>query len=129
APGDAPVWLMAHLDSKSQPVPIAGRAAAISLTALLLGAALVYAAAQWAGLATGAHWLAFTIAGVLVALPIIATTVGSRSPGALDDASGVATVLLAAAALPRDRACGVCLTSAEELGLAGARAWVATRRA
>src|SRR5690606_294120 len=33
----------------------------------------------------------------------------------------------AASALPADRPCGVCLTSAEELGLAGARAWVARR--
>jgi hypothetical protein len=37
------------------------------------------------------------------------------------------TVLLAAADLPADRDVGVLVTSAEELGLAGARAWVRGR--
>ena len=45
---------------------------------------------------------------------------GARSPGALDDASGVVTVLRAIELLPRDLSIGVLLTSAEELGLAGA---------
>jgi hypothetical protein len=61
--------------------------------------------------------------------------VGARSAGALDNASGVAAVLLAAeelaasgavrddgTALPRAPV-GVLITSAEELALAGARAW------
>jgi putative aminopeptidase FrvX len=41
----------------------------------------------------------------------------------LDNATGVATVL-AAVEEARESPCRVCLTSAEELGLAGARAWV-----
>jgi hypothetical protein len=49
--------------------------------------------------------------------------VGARSPGALDDASGVATVLRVAELLGPETEIGVLLTSGEELGLAGARAW------
>jgi putative aminopeptidase FrvX len=60
------------------------------------------------------------------AIPLIVCTVGNNSPGALDNASGVATVLAAAEQIARndpDACFGVLLTSAEELGLAGARAW------
>lgn len=71
---------------------------------------------------TGA-WLAVNGVAILAAIPVIATTVGARSPGALDNATGVATVLTAVAEA-RGSHIGVCLTSAEELGLAGARAWV-----
>ncbi|HEX5830528.1 MAG TPA: M28 family peptidase, partial [Gemmatimonadaceae bacterium] len=65
--------------------------------------------------------------GVLAGIPIVLTTVGARSHGALDNASGVTVVVGAALALPPDAAIGVLLTSAEELGLAGARAWARTR--
>lgn len=129
--GGAPrVWLVAHLDSKSQPVPMAVRVAGIvAAVVATLGAGAV-AVAQLAGVAAAsAWWPAVTIAGVLGALPVVATTVGARSPGALDDASGVATVLAAVAALPADVPLGVLLPSAEELGLAGARAWAAARAA
>jgi Zn-dependent M28 family amino/carboxypeptidase len=45
----------------------------------------------------------------------------------VDNASGVAAILGAALALPRELPLGVLVTSAEELGLAGARAWVGAR--
>jgi len=48
--------------------------------------------------------------------------VGARSDGALDNASGVAAVLAAADLLDPSARVGVLLPSAEELGLAGARA-------
>ena len=35
------------------------------------------------------------VLAVVGAIPVIATTVGARSPGALDNATGVATVLAA----------------------------------
>ncbi len=125
--GDPPlIWLMAHLDTKSQPVPIALRAAAITATALLLAVALVLVTAQLLGASSGGWWIPWTLATVATALPIVATTVGNHSPGALDNASGVATVLLAARLAPESVRVGVCLTTAEELGLAGARAWVAS---
>jgi hypothetical protein len=68
-------------------------------------------------------WIPITALGVLAALPVAASVVSARSPGALDNASGVATVLRAAELTPSHLPIGVLLTSAEELGLAGARAW------
>ena len=120
------VWLVAHLDSKSQPVPILLRAAGIVVFALAWIAALVLA---WLGPDRVGAWGAVAAIGVLGSLPVILTTVGSESPGALDNASGVATVLLAAELASPTQPLGVLLTSAEELGLAGARAWAASRAA
>jgi hypothetical protein len=125
------VWLVAHLDSKSQPVPMLLRAGGITLASLAWLAAIALALVEWrVGGAAGTWrdaWIIVAGAGVLASIPIAATTVGSRSAGALDDASGVATVLAAAALVPRTQPLGVVLTSAEELGLAGARAWVRGR--
>ncbi|HET7584165.1 MAG TPA: M28 family peptidase [Gemmatimonadaceae bacterium] len=121
------VWLVAHLDSKSQPVPIAVRAFGVmaSIAVWLLAIALAASgSAGWIG--APALWPWIGVAGAVAALPVIASVVSARSPGALDDASGVATVLLAAAEVDDERV-GVLLTSAEELGLAGARAWVRAR--
>jgi Zn-dependent M28 family amino/carboxypeptidase len=57
-----------------------------------------------------------------------ASLVGNDSDGALDNASGVATVLEAVQSWTRDAPVGVLLPSAEELGLAGARAWGTERQ-
>jgi hypothetical protein len=127
--GEPSVWLMAHLDSKSQPVPIGARALGIALTALAWTAAIVVAVAQMAGAPVGGLWPWVSGVGVLAGVPVALSVVRARSRGALDDASGVATVLLAALAAPPSLPLGVALTSAEELGLAGARAWVAGRPA
>jgi Zn-dependent M28 family amino/carboxypeptidase len=65
---------------------------------------------------------------VLVGAPLVmASVVGARSNGAVDNASGVAAVLDAAERLAPHANVGVLLPSAEELGLAGARAWVRGR--
>jgi len=119
------LWLLAHLDSKSQPVPILVRAAGITLLGMVWVAELSLALLQLAsgGGGMAGAWLALNAVAILAAIPVIATTVGARSPGALDNATGVATVLTAVAEA-RGSHVGVCLTSAEELGLAGARAWV-----
>jgi len=127
--GEPRLWLVAHLDSKSQPVSIAVRALGVSLSIVAWCAALVLAALQLAGRAGGAAWPSVSLLGMVAGLPVALSVVGSRSPGALDNASGVATVLLTAATLPPSAPVGVLLTSAEELGLAGARAWVAARGA
>jgi hypothetical protein len=121
--GSPAVWLVAHLDSKSQPVPIGVRAAGITLMTLVMLGALATAALELAGLSVEEVWPWLLGIGALAAVPVALSVVGERSAGALDNASGVAAVLLAAELLPRDRAVGVLLTSAEELGLAGARAW------
>jgi hypothetical protein len=121
-------WLMAHVDSKSQPVPILVRALGITLLIVAWVSAAVFAAVQLAAASPGAWtvlWNVIAVVAAVGALPVIATTVGARSPGALDNATGVATVL--AAAELSSGPLGVCLTSAEELGLAGARAWVRDR--
>jgi len=120
------VWLVAHLDSKSQPVPIGLRAAGIAGTALAFLAAAGVATAQLLGLPAAGWWAPLSGVGVLAAVPVALTTVGARSAGAVDNASGVAAVLDAAARVPAGVALGVLLTSAEELGLAGARAWART---
>jgi peptidase M28-like protein len=117
------MWLVAHLDSKSQPIPIGVRATAITACIALWLAATVLAIAQLFAAAPERLWYPMTALGLLAALPVIASVVGGRSSGALDNASGVVTVLRAAELLPTHAALGVLLTSAEELGLAGARAW------
>ena len=117
------LWLVAHLDSKSQPIPIGVRAGAIIACIALWLAAMALAVAQLFAAGPQALWHLTTTLGLLASLPVIASIVGARSSGALDDASGVVTVLRAAELLPMHAALGVLLTSAEELGLAGARAW------
>ena len=128
SPNESMLWLMAHLDSKSQPVPILARAAGITLVGAVWIAGLVVGATQltWTHLHVADSWLVLAVLAGVGAIPVIATTVGAKSPGALDNATGVATVL-AAVEEARHSPCGVCLTSAEELGLAGARAWVWAR--
>jgi hypothetical protein len=129
-PGDAPrLWLVAHVDSKSQPVPILVRSAGIIVhggvwiaAALLLIAAITGVASSGTGV-----WRSLAVVGVLSAVPIAASTVGDRSAGAADNASGVAAVLVAAEKLAAGPGVGIVMTSAEELGLAGARAWLAAR--
>ena len=132
--GTPRVWLLAHLDSKSQPVPIGLRAAGIVATALAWVGALSLAAAQ--ALAPDAVpfasglWPWIGGVGAVAGLPVAASLVLDGSPGALDNATGVATVLLGASATrDLDAPVGVVLTSAEELGLAGARAWASGRHA
>lgn len=127
--GNPSVWLVAHLDSKSQPVAILIRSlGVIGSLVTALGAAVV-GALQLAGHDVRWMWPWIIGLGVLSSLPVAASVVQSRSPGALDDASGVGTVLMVAQSLPQQLALGVVLTSAEELGLAGARAWVRGRGA
>jgi hypothetical protein len=123
--GNPEVWLVAHIDSKSQTVPmlfrilssvVLGVITALSLLFLLLS--LVWTSppqVTWHGLA---------IAAVVGALPSMLCFVRNDSPGAVDNASGVAAVLIASESAP-SRDLGVLITSGEELGLAGARDWAA----
>lgn len=128
--GRAPrVWLVAHLDSKSQPVPSAARVAGVALLGASIVVAASSAALSLAALPSRMGWWAALVLAVAGAPAVIASVVGTSSNGAVDNASGVATVLLAASRVRRDLALGVLLPSAEELGLAGARAWARRRRA
>lgn len=121
------VWLVAHLDSKSQPIPSAIRAAGVTLLASAVVLAVAGLLMALAGApARAIAWGAIAL-GVAGALPVMASVVGTRSDGAVDNASGVAAVLAAAALIAPVVAVGVLLPSAEELGLAGARAWARRR--
>ncbi len=122
--GNPEVWLVAHVDSKSQTVPMLIRiASSVTLTIVtassfivlllaLLGVSLV----EWV-------WYALAIAAIAGALPSMLCFVRNESNGAVDNASGVVATLLAAQSASASRDLGVLITSGEELGLAGARAW------
>lgn len=129
--GTPTVWLMAHLDTKSQPVSMGIRVLGITGSALVWIATAAFAVAGVFGYLPpdmrALGWPTIGIVGVAAGIPVAASVVGDNSNGAVDNASGVATVLLVASTLPKGDALGVVITSAEELGLAGARAWVRRR--
>ena len=124
--GNPTVWLVAHLDSKSQTIPMLLRIA---------GSVALY----FAGLLAGLGSLSFLIWGSGAAPALIAAqalaafgavTVGlcfirNQSPGAVDNVSGAVAVVLAAQSSDSSETLGVLITSGEELGLAGALAWAA----
>jgi hypothetical protein len=128
-PGEIPhVWLCAHLDSKSQPIPTLVRSAGIVIEAVGFLSALAIAVATAMGIDVHDFFWAFAGVVTLVGtIPVGLSMVGSRSPGALDNASGVTAVIAAARLLERRAGVGVLITDAEELGLAGARAWAQGR--
>jgi Peptidase family M28 len=123
---DPRLWLVAHIDSKSQPVSTAVR----TLGVVLLATGVFGLAARAALLPSGL-WPALPATIVACAVIgggiLVCCVVGSRSAGAADNASGVAAVLEAAAAVGPGKSFGVLITDAEELALAGARAWVIGR--
>jgi hypothetical protein len=125
--GAAPpsVWLVAHVDSKSQPLPMVGRIAGIAMLALgvvLTGIAL--ALTLGTGSSRTVLWIICAVLAAVAGRAVAASVVRNDSYGAVDNASGVAAVLSAAALVDPTAAVGVLISSAEELGLAGARAWV-----
>lgn len=123
--GAAPprIWLVAHLDSKSQPIPSAARVAGIVLVTAAVAVAVVAAVLQLLAMPHRTGWQGAALLVVVGAPLMMASLVGDNSDGAVDNASGVAAVLAAATRVRPDVALGVLIPSAEELGLAGARAW------
>jgi hypothetical protein len=134
APGDAPLRfvVLAHLDSKSArwptivPVSIILVSLLVILTlgvwSLLAGLRGVQPPPVWLSLP-----LALAVAGGL--LLMTRNRSGNESPGAMDNASGVAVLLEAARTLPADPALDQAelvflATGAEEIGLAGAVHWL-----
>jgi hypothetical protein len=126
-PSDRPAvrpstWLVAHYDSKGQPISMATRI--IGAAALVVGAVTALG-----GLAVG--WM-IPVAVALVAFGVgvmARNRVTDASPGAVDNASAVVAVFAILDLLPPDAAVGVLLTDAEEWGLLGARALVQERSA
>ena len=130
--GPAPprVWLVAHLDSKSQPIPSKTRVLGIALLSAAIVLCIVTLALTLAlGSPRTILWLLCAVLALAGGGVVAASVVGDDSPGAVDNASGVAAVLSAAAKVDASSAVGVLLPSAEELGLAGARAWIRARGA
>lgn len=129
------VWLVAHTDSKSQTIPMLVRVASIAAAGILFCLQLGTLIVLWiestgtTNYPSSVHALA-SMAGYLTAvaiLPVALCFITNKSQGALDNATGVAAVLVAADMIGRERNVGIVLTSGEELGLAGARAFVAGR--
>lgn len=122
-PGGRPRYIiMAHRDTKSQPVPLAFRGPAIALGILVWLALLIASLLHVARPIPGPIVLTLGVIAVITGVILIFCWVDNRSPGALDNASGVVAALGIAA---REREAGdvaFLITDAEELGLAGARA-------
>lgn len=122
--GNPRVWVVAHLDSKSQTVPILVRIASSVLLAILTVLSLIVLLLSLVGVSfPDMTWHAIALAAVLAALPSMLCFVQNHSNGAVDNASGVVAALLASQSESAPRDLGVVITSGEELGLAGARAW------
>jgi acetylornithine deacetylase/succinyl-diaminopimelate desuccinylase-like protein len=122
--GKPTVWLVAHLDSKSQTVPMLFRiGSTVALSLVTMVVVIILLRSLFDNVLPSRLLSAVQIGAFIVALPSILCWGGDKSPGAVDNASGVATVLLAAELSGGVQNLGVLITSAEELGLAGARAW------
>jgi hypothetical protein len=114
---------MAHLDSKSQPIPLAFRGPAIILAILAWTAFVVFALLGlldpvWI---RGDITTALGVVALLASVLLIFCWVENRSPGALDNGSGLATVLALAESEQHQDDVAFLITDAEELGLVGAR--------
>ena len=131
------IWLVAHTDSKSQTIRMLIRVASIvaAWTLFIVAIGTMIAQVSRSSAAMGSpdelNAAASGIAAflcVLAIIPVALCLIGNQSRGALDNASGVAAGLLALELVPRDKSVGVLFTSAEELGLAGARAFIEEHR-
>jgi hypothetical protein len=122
------VWLVAHIDSKSQPVSTAVRTTGVLLLFLAIVFGVVLSLQQFFFSIPAGAWLALGFLAIAGGGPLALSTVGNRSDGAADNASGVASVLEAAALVDPGKSFGVLITDAEEIALAGARAWVKDRK-
>jgi hypothetical protein len=121
------VWLVAHLDSKSQTVPMLIRIAGSAALALMMIVTILLLVLALFGLhRVKALWPAVQIVAIVAALPGLACYIRNASLGAVDNATGVVAVMLAAQSRSAPHDVGVLITSGEELGLAGARAWAMT---
>jgi hypothetical protein len=119
------LYLVAHYDSKSQRLPLAVR---IACFVIAVTAGLTMWALTLLNSAPGAALLAGAIAALAIA-PLLTLDVGNRSPGAIDNASGVglvvhlAEVLAGRPVLDRLRVT-ILISDAEEWFVMGASAYV-----
>jgi len=114
--GRSAVWLVAHYDSKGQPV---------SMWARLVGSLALVIGLVWLPFAGGETWFVIPLAMGLSVL--LLNRVTDKSAGAVDNAAALVTVVMTLDQLPRDAPVGVIFPDAEEYGLVGARALRAER--
>jgi len=119
-PSDPPrvrpsVWLVAHYDSKGQPISMLVRIGGFAALLVGLAGLLVVPIAALGMLALGTA-------------VVFLNRVNDNSPGAVDNATALVAVFMALDQLPRDAAVGVIFPDAEELGLVGARSLATDRR-
>jgi len=109
-------WLAAHYDSKGQPLSMASRLCWVAATALSLAAAAIVTVVGRGGV----WWWIPPL--VLTGGFLVLNAVTDRSPGAVDNATGVLAVLATLDGLSPDARVGAIFLDAEELGLVGASA-------
>lgn len=103
------VWLVAHYDSKGQPISMLKRLIAFGMVV----GGLVFLPVDF---------IPSLIALGLGLAVLSQNRVTDNSPGAVDNASALITILMTIDQLPRDATVGVVFPDAEEYGLVGARA-------
>jgi len=108
------VWLVAHYDSKGQPISMALRL--VGFFALLVGLVVIVFSTIPA--------LAVLLVGLSI---VIRNRVNDNSPGAVDNATALVAVFMTIDQLGPMEAVGVIFPDAEEFGLVGARALAADR--
>lgn len=121
-PGARPRWVFcAHLDSKSQLVPLLLRASAAG-TAIGAWLGLLAIALLGGPPARSATLLdLLSVIAIMAGAALLLCGAGNGSPGALDNASGVATLLGLAERESEAPDLALLVTDGEEIGLAGSR--------
>ncbi len=114
------VWLVAHYDSKGQPLSMAARLLSAAGCALALAAGI-------GSIVFGAAPLTVVPSGLLAAFFVSLNRVHNGSPGAVDNGSGVVTALATVDSLSPEFPVGLMFLDAEEWGLRGARALLRER--
>jgi hypothetical protein len=111
-----PVWLVAHYDSKGQPIAMAVRlVGVVSLVAAII--AFFFASLP-------------AVVFLLVAVAILSQNrVTDNSPGAVDNATALVTAFMTVDLLKSGEGVGVIFPDAEEFGLLGARSLARERAA
>jgi hypothetical protein len=109
-----PTWLVAHYDSKGQPISMAVRL--IGFAILVIGLLMLVVAL-----------IPALIVLALAALIVSQNRVTDNSPGALDNATALVAIFMALDQVPRESTVGVMFPDAEEYGLVGARALAGER--
>jgi hypothetical protein len=124
------LYLVAHYDSKSQHLPLVMR---ISLFVIVISGSITFSILNLIRLVNASFTPALFVTGILVlicGIPLLFLNYGDQSPGAIDNASGVGLVLHLAEILAVQPGVGrkldirVLITSAEELGVKGALAYI-----